>query len=360
MSVNLITLSPRERQVWDAAYLSGYLAGHDSGWHAADAAATQTHRRAVRTVHAIAAIPPRDPQADRRRRDAIETRGRGDSAISQHAAQVDRRRPPTRLDAEAPTQPSTTAIRYAWPTGWPVSSAIGSCTSSASAGTPGTASDGWKTKRRRSVPSWTRSGPPCARPSRTRACETTCASVRTTPESWACSTSPPRYPPFHATVRDLTPTPTCSTAPTAPWTSGPRAPSSPTRRTASPRSPARRYDPRRHRAVWKRFLEPSAPDAEVRQFLQTYVGVALAGKVLEHELAIFTGTGRNGKSVFYNALAAALGDYASTAEPDLFMHRENAHPTGRDGPARPALGGGLRVRTGPEAGRGDGQEAHRR
>ncbi|MBX4330184.1 hypothetical protein K4G85_20495, partial [Mycobacterium tuberculosis] len=38
--------------------------------------------------------------------------------------------------------------------------------------------------------------------------------------------------------------------------------------------------------------------------------------------------GANGKSVFDKAIRYALGDYACTAEPDLFMHRENAHPTG--------------------------------
>ncbi|GAB3487796.1 phage/plasmid primase, P4 family [Flexivirga lutea] len=80
--------------------------------------------------------------------------------------------------------------------------------------------------------------------------------------------------------------------------------------------------------LWEAFLERVLPDTEVRGFLQRYVGVALCGRVREHVLAILTGTGRNGKGVFYGAVAAALGDYASTAEPDLFMHRENAHPTG--------------------------------
>jgi hypothetical protein len=36
----------------------------------------------------------------------------------------------------------------------------------------------------------------------------------------------------------------------------------------------------------------------------------------------------NGKSVFYKAIDYALGDYASIDEPDLFMHRDGAHPTG--------------------------------
>ncbi|MGO4143453.1 phage/plasmid primase, P4 family [Paenarthrobacter sp. YAF11_1] len=80
--------------------------------------------------------------------------------------------------------------------------------------------------------------------------------------------------------------------------------------------------------VWEAFLARVLPDVEARNFLQRYAGLALAGKVLEHVLAILTGKGRNGKGVWYGALAAALGDYAATAEPDLFMHREGAHPTG--------------------------------
>lgn len=80
--------------------------------------------------------------------------------------------------------------------------------------------------------------------------------------------------------------------------------------------------------VWDSFLERVLPDASVREFLRRYVGVALCGRVLEHVLAILTGTGRNGKGVFYSAVGHALGDYATVAEPDLFMHRENAHPTG--------------------------------
>lgn len=104
----------------------------------------------------------------------------------------------------------------------------------------------------------------------------------------------------------------------------------------SPHSPADRitkvtraaYCPDTPAPTWESFLERVLPDEDVRSFLQRYVGHGLAGRVLEHVLAILTGTGRNGKGVFYGAVGHALGDYASIAEPDLFMHRENAHPTG--------------------------------
>lgn len=88
------------------------------------------------------------------------------------------------------------------------------------------------------------------------------------------------------------------------------------------------YHPDAAAPAWEAFLARVLPDEDVRSFLQRYVGHGLAGRVSEHVLAILTGTGRNGKGVFYGAVGHALGDYASIAEPDLFMHRENAHPTG--------------------------------
>lgn len=80
--------------------------------------------------------------------------------------------------------------------------------------------------------------------------------------------------------------------------------------------------------LWQAFLTRVLPDEGVRGFVQRLAGVRLLGTVREHVLAILIGVGANGKSVFDKAIRYALGDYACTAEPDLFMHRENAHPTG--------------------------------
>lgn len=80
--------------------------------------------------------------------------------------------------------------------------------------------------------------------------------------------------------------------------------------------------------LWQAFLTRVLPDEGVRGFVQRLAGVGLLGTVREHVLAILIGVGANGKSVFDKAIRYALGDYACTAEPDLFMHRENAHPTG--------------------------------
>ncbi len=88
------------------------------------------------------------------------------------------------------------------------------------------------------------------------------------------------------------------------------------------------YRPEVVSTVWEEFIAAVLPDVEVRGFLQRLFGVGLLGKVVEHVLAIQTGTGANGKGTSYKAQLWALGDYAATAEPDLFMAREGAHPTG--------------------------------
>lgn len=88
------------------------------------------------------------------------------------------------------------------------------------------------------------------------------------------------------------------------------------------------YDPAAISTTLTAFLARVLPAAEVREYLQRLIGVALLGKVVEHVLAILVGVGGNGKGTLYGALLSALGDYGSTAEPDLFMHRQGAHPTG--------------------------------
>jgi putative DNA primase/helicase len=88
------------------------------------------------------------------------------------------------------------------------------------------------------------------------------------------------------------------------------------------------YKPDAQSALWDAFLARVLPDEAVRQFVQRLIGASLLGAVREHVLAILTGKGANGKGTFYKAVCATLGDYASTAEPDLFMHRTGAHPTG--------------------------------
>lgn len=81
---------------------------------------------------------------------------------------------------------------------------------------------------------------------------------------------------------------------------------------------------------WSKFVAEILPDEQVRGFVQRLMGSALTGRVRDHILPIFTGTGGNGKSTFVESSQEALGDYAIQADPRLLMaSSHDAHPTGQ-------------------------------
>ena len=53
-------LSKDQKIVWDWAWRSGYLQGHEDGWSAADAHANFLTRRAAKIVHSMADVPEVD------------------------------------------------------------------------------------------------------------------------------------------------------------------------------------------------------------------------------------------------------------------------------------------------------------
>jgi len=74
---------------------------------------------------------------------------------------------------------------------------------------------------------------------------------------------------------------------------------------------------------WETFLERILPDKEVREFVQRLFGYALLGKVTEHVMPIFTGTGANGKGTIRDAVMAAFGDYAIEIDPQMLMESKH-------------------------------------
>lgn len=71
--------------------------------------------------------------------------------------------------------------------------------------------------------------------------------------------------------------------------------------------------------TWDTFLDTiTQHDGSLRGFLQLVAGMALHGKVYHEGLILAHGAGRNGKSTFFNALAAVLGDYAGSLDIDTF------------------------------------------
>lgn len=74
---------------------------------------------------------------------------------------------------------------------------------------------------------------------------------------------------------------------------------------------------------WTTFLARVLPDADVRAFVQRVFGYAMLGKVTEHVMLIFTGTGANGKGTTRDALMAAFGDYAIEIDPAMLMESKH-------------------------------------
>lgn len=76
-------------------------------------------------------------------------------------------------------------------------------------------------------------------------------------------------------------------------------------------------------AEFEKFLERILPDEEVRSFVQRLIGYAMLGKVTEHVMPIFTGTGANGKGTLRDAVLHAFGDYAIEVAPAILMESKH-------------------------------------
>ena len=70
--------------------------------------------------------------------------------------------------------------------------------------------------------------------------------------------------------------------------------------------------------VWQTFLDQITCDSrELKDFLQMVVGMSLFGKVYHEGIVFAVGDGRNGKSTFFNAVGAVLGDYTGYINIDV-------------------------------------------
>ncbi|MDA1016057.1 MAG: phage/plasmid primase, P4 family, partial [Planctomycetota bacterium] len=92
-----------------------------------------------------------------------------------------------------------------------------------------------------------------------------------------------------------------------------------------------RFDPAAQCPRWEKFVgEVFADDAELVGFVQRLLGYCITGDVSEHILAVFHGSGGNGKSVLLDTIQNALGsDFTMQASFNLLMaKRHEEHSTG--------------------------------
>lgn len=75
-------------------------------------------------------------------------------------------------------------------------------------------------------------------------------------------------------------------------------------------------------SLWADFLKTiTCNNAELTGFLQMVVGMSLFGKVYQEGVTFAIGDGKNGKSTFFNAVGAVLGDYAGYIDIDVITTR---------------------------------------
>jgi P4 family phage/plasmid primase-like protien len=90
------------------------------------------------------------------------------------------------------------------------------------------------------------------------------------------------------------------------------------------------FDKDAHLPEWDKFLARFLPDAEVREWLQKLAGYSLLGSNPRRLMITCIGDTSTGKTTFAEAVAAALGEYAGSANMTIF--RDN-----QDDKARPDL-----------------------
>jgi putative DNA primase/helicase len=91
-----------------------------------------------------------------------------------------------------------------------------------------------------------------------------------------------------------------------------------------------RFNPEAQSYHWDKFLDGVfGGDDLIIQFVQRLAGYCATGDVSEQILAVFFGTGSNGKSTLLNAVQNTLGtDYTAAAPPALLMEKKTeTHPT---------------------------------
>jgi putative DNA primase/helicase len=111
------------------------------------------------------------------------------------------------------------------------------------------------------------------------------------------------------------------------------------------------YDPAAPCTAFDAFLAKVQPRAEMRAFIQQWLGLSLTGDVTEQLLAFFYGKGGNGKSVLIDAVSFVAGDYGETVPIETFLDHGKSRGGGQATPDLAILPGVRFLRTSePEKG----------
>jgi putative DNA primase/helicase len=90
------------------------------------------------------------------------------------------------------------------------------------------------------------------------------------------------------------------------------------------------YTPGKKFELFNDFLKLiTCEDEELIDYFQQLCGMAAIGKVFHEGMAVFYGSGQNGKSTFLNAVGKVFGNYACSINPEMLMaQRDGRQPVG--------------------------------
>ena len=87
------------------------------------------------------------------------------------------------------------------------------------------------------------------------------------------------------------------------------------------------HGPKRTTRLWLDFLDSlTGGDLVLENALQVWTGAALLRGNDHHKAHILFGDGRTGKSTFLKMVQTAMGDYAASARPSIFVDEKANHP----------------------------------
>jgi putative DNA primase/helicase len=111
------------------------------------------------------------------------------------------------------------------------------------------------------------------------------------------------------------------------------------------------YDPAAICPRYDEFMSKVQPDAAYQRFLHQWGGLGLTGDVSEEKLAIFYGTGQNGKSTWLESVARVAGEYGRACMIETFLEQKSTRRGDQATPDLARLAGARFLRTSePERG----------
>jgi putative DNA primase/helicase len=103
------------------------------------------------------------------------------------------------------------------------------------------------------------------------------------------------------------------------------------------------YDPKAQAPLFRKVVEESLPDEDLRGFFHRAQGYTATGSTHEQAMFICQGLGRDGKSTILDALRETLGSYGAAGTVDSFLDQGGQRDAGAAAPDLVKLAGDVRM-----------------